>query len=106
MSRLVWEDSFTGNGSGAWRQAPDLGTIISITAMETGSGAVAASVQLEGSNNGVDAYPVGAPIALSGTAPQSGVATRVQFSFAQYRVTVSGISGTNAKVVTDVCIGA
>lgn len=97
--KVLGPDTFTANGSGPWRQAPDLGVILTLTGVVTGTGAVTTTLQLEGSNDGVNAFPVGATLALSGASPQSGSAVRVQFSFAMYRVTASNVTGTGATCV-------
>jgi hypothetical protein len=96
--KVLGPDIFTANGSGPGRQAPDLGVILTITAVLTGTGACTGTLQVEGSNNGTDWFAVGATIALTGTAPQSSSATRVQFSYAQYRHTASNITGTGATL--------
>jgi hypothetical protein len=103
---VLGPDVFIANAPGPGYQAPDLGVIITYTAVETGSGTVTASCQLEGSNDGTTWFPVGAAIALNGAAPQSGSAVRVQFSFAQYRSNVSGITGTGAQVTTHIAVGS
>ncbi|MBC7597404.1 MAG: hypothetical protein H7238_00130, partial [Polaromonas sp.] len=82
---VLGPDTFTTVVAGPGRQAPDLGTIITMTAVLSGSGAVNANVQLEGSNDGAIWFAVGASLNLTGTAPQTGSAVRVQFSYAQYR---------------------
>ena len=96
--KVLGPDTFTANGSGPQRQAPDLGVILTMTAVLTGTGAVTSTLQLEGSNDGTNWFSVGAALPLSGTAPQSGAAVRVQFSYAMYRVTASNITGTGASV--------
>jgi len=96
--KVLGPDVFSANGSGPGRQAPDLGVILTMTAVLTGTGACTATLQLEGSNDGSNWFAVGATLALSGTAPQVGSAVRVQFSYAQYRHTASNITGTGASV--------
>jgi len=104
--KVLGPDSFTANGSGSGRQAPDLGVILTITAVLTGTGVCSGTLQVEGSNDGTNWFAVGATIALSGTAPQSGSATRVQFSYAQYRHTASNITGTGATLTCSTCISS
>lgn len=103
---VLGPDVFTTAVPGPGRQAPDLGTIVTMTAVETGTGAVTATVQLEGSNDGANWFAVGAALSLTGTAPQTGVAVRVQFSYAQYRANVTAITGTSATVTTHITVGA
>lgn len=103
---VLGPDVFTTVVAGAGRQAPDLGTIITMTAVETGTGAVSATIALEGSNDGANWFAVGAALALTGAAPQTGTVTRVQFSFAQYRANVTAITGSNASVTTHITVGA
>lgn len=103
---VLGPDTFITATPGPGRQAPDLGTIVTLTAVETGSGAVTASVQIEGSNDGANWFPVGGALALTGSAPQTGAVVRVQFSYAQYRANCTAITGTSASLTTHITVGA
>lgn len=106
MPKVFTPDTFTAVAVGPGRGAPDLGTIITMTASLTGSGAVSANVQLEGSNDGVNWFIVGTALSLTGTAPQTGSIVRVQFSYAQYRANCTAITGTSASLTTVISVGA
>lgn len=101
-------DVFTTAVPGAARQAPDLGTIITITVLATATaGNVSATVRLEGSNDGANWHAVGVDVVIASAAsPQIANATRVQFAYAQYRANVTAIAGTGAVVTTHIAVGA
>ena len=105
---ILGPDTFTTAVAGTGRQAPDLGTIITMTAVATcTSGSVSATVQLEGSNDGANWFSVGAALVISsGASPQLGTVTRVQFAYAQYRANCTAITGTGAQLVTAISVGS
>lgn len=105
---ILGPDIFTSATAGAGRQAPDLGTIITMTAVATcTSGSVSASVQVEGSNDGATWFSVGAALNISsGASPQSAAIVRVQFSYAQYRANCTALTGTGAQLVTAIAVGS
>jgi hypothetical protein len=92
----------TTNVTGAWyfKDAPNAG----ISASVVGSGAVAATVTIQVSNDGVNPCATSAGvITLSGTGSNAdGFATNSAWKY--IRAVVSGISGTNATVNCQVCV--
>lgn len=108
MPRILGPDTFSTVVAGIGRGAPDLGTIITMTAVLTcSSGNCSAGVQLEGSNDGVNWFIVGAALTFASAAsPQTQSAVRVQFSYAQYRANCTAITGTGAQLVTSISVGA
>ena len=108
MSKVIGQDTFTSAVPGTGKQSPDLGVIITVTAVgTTTSGNVSYTYQLEGSNDGTDWHAVGASVVVAaGASPQISNATRVQFAYAQYRVNLTAITGTGAQVVTTIAVGS
>ena len=105
---ILGPDTFIATGTGVARQAPDLGTIISASGVATcSSGNVSATWRVEGSNDGVNWFPVGADVVISaGASPQLSSAIRVQFAWAQYRTNCTALTGTGAQLVTTIAVGA
>ena len=105
---VLGPDNFTTAVPGTGRQAPDLGTIITVTGVATcSSGTVSATFRLEGSNDGTNWFPVGTDQVIAAAAsPQLASFTRVQFAFAQYRTNCTAIAGTGAQLVTTIAVGA
>ena len=106
MAVVFGPDVFTAAGAGAEYQRPDLGVIYTLTAALEGTGAVSADLALQGSNDGVRWHNVGNSLALTGSAPQIGNFTRVQFAFAQWRVNVTNITGTGATLTTHLAVAS
>jgi len=63
----------------------------------TGTGTVSASVQIQGSNDGVNWCNIGSAMTGSSTAP---VSQEANTSFQQFQAVVSSITGTAAAVTT------
>ena len=105
---VLGPDTFSTATPGAGRQAPDMGTIITVTGVATcSSGNVAATFRLEGSNDGTNWFAVGADqVIASGASPQLASFVRIQFSYAQYRVNCTALTGTGAQLVTAIAVGA
>ena len=105
---VLGPDTFNSVSAGPGRQAPDLGTIVTVTGVATTpSGNVPARFQLEGSNDGLTWFIVGAAqVISSGASPQSASFVRVQFSYAQYRINCTALTGTGAQLVTAISVGA
>lgn len=105
---VLGPDTFTTVVAGPGRQAPDLGVIVTVTGVATCSiGNVSASFQLEGSNDGINWFIVGAAqVIASGASPQLASFVRVQFSFAQYRINCTALTGTGAQLVTAIAVGS
>jgi hypothetical protein len=108
MARVFGPDVFTANGNGKAYQGPDLGVIITVTAVVTAtSGNCAADITLQGSNDGNTWFNVGATLNnASAASPNPGVLTRVQFAYAQYRVNVANLTGTGAVCTTYMAIAS
>ena len=108
MPRILGPDNFTTVVAGVGRGAPDMGTIITVTGVATAtSGNVSASFQLEGSNDGVNWFIVGAAqVIASGASPQLASFVRIQFSYAQYRINCTALTGTGALLVTSTSVGS
>ena len=108
MPRILGPDTFTSAVAAVGRGAPDMGTIITVTGVATTtSGNVSASFQLEGSNDGLNWFIVGAAQAISSAAsPQTASFVRVQFSYAHYRIYCTALTGTGAQLVTSISVGA
>ena len=105
---VLGPDTFSTVTPGPGRQAPDMGTIITVTGVATcSSGNVNATFRLEGSNDGVNWFPVGADqIIAAAASPQLASFVRIQFSFVQYRINCTAIGGTAAQLVTAIAVGA
>jgi hypothetical protein len=105
---VLGPDTFTSVVAGPGRQAPDLGVIVTVTGVATAtSGLVSASFQLEGSNDGVNWFVVGAAqVIASGASPQLASFVRVQFSYAQYRINTTALTGIGAQLVTTIAVGS
>lgn len=67
----------------------------------TGSGAVSASVQIQGSNDGSNWVNVGSALSATGTAPVGSVANT---TYAYFQAVVSSITGTSAAVTTTMAV--
>jgi hypothetical protein len=108
MARVFGPDTFIANGNGKAYQSPDLGVIITVTAVITAtSGNCSADVQLQGSNDGSNWHNVGNVLTIaSGASPNIGSVTRVQLAFAQYRTNVANLTGTGAQCVTHISIAS
>jgi hypothetical protein len=103
---LLGPDTFTSVSAGPGRQAPDMGVIITMTGALAGTGSVSATVQVEGSNDGINWHVVGTALSLSGTNTAIGNKVLVQFSFKQYRANCTAITGTSAKLTTHISVGS
>ena len=68
-----------------------------VQAVITGTGAVSATVTLQGSNNGVNWTTVGSAMSLSGTTSDTKTQA-VDYPWAQLRAVSSTLSGTGATV--------
>ena len=68
-----------------------------VQAVITGTGAVSATVTLQGSNNGVNWTTVGSAMSLSGTTSDTKTQA-VDYPWAQLRAVSSVLSGTGATV--------
>ena len=108
MPKVLTPDTFTTAIAGPNKGAPDMGTIITVTGVATcTSGNVSAAFQLEGSNDGVNWFIVGvSQVISSGASPQLASFVRIQFSYAQYRINCTSITGTGAALVTTISVGA
>lgn len=105
---VLGPDTFTAATTGPARQAPDMGTIVTVTGVATtSSGNVSATFRLEGSNDGANWFAVGADqvIALAAS-PQLASFVRIQFSYAQYRINCTALTGTGAQLITHIAVGA
>jgi hypothetical protein len=105
---VLGPDTFSTVTTGPGRQAPDMGTIVTVTGVATcSSGNVSATFRLEGSNDGINWFAVGADQVITAAAsPQLASFTRIQISFAQYRVNCTALTGTGAQLVTHIAVGA
>lgn len=103
---LLGPDTFTSVTPGPGRQSPDMGVIITMTGALSGTGAVSATVSVEGSNDGTNWHTVGTALSLSGTNTAIGNKVLVQYSFKQYRANCTAISGTGATLVTHISVGS
>jgi len=99
MATVILLNAVTTTSTGAWfKRAPDIGNAISFQALETGTGAIAGTVTIEVSNDGVNACnTVAGTIPLSGTTTFSdGLTTEAPWGF--WRAKVTAISGTSAAI--------
>ena len=105
---VLGPDTFTSAIAGPGRQAPDMGTIVTVTGVATAtSGNVSATFRLEGSNDGINWFAVGADqVIASGASPQLASFVRIQFSYAQYRINCTALTGTGAQLLTHIAVGA
>lgn len=105
---ILGPDTFTGVAAGTARQAPDLGVILTASGVATcSSGNVSATWRIEGSNDGTNWFAVGADVVISaGASPQLSSAVRVQFSWAQYRINCTALTGTGAQLVASIAVGS
>ena len=105
---VLGPDTFTSAVAGIGRQAPDLGVILAAAGILTcTSGLCSAMWRIEGSNDGINWFAVGADVVISANAsPQPSSAIRVQFSWAQYRINCTAISGTGAVLTTTIAVGS
>lgn len=99
MASSIIMKNKTTTGAGEWiKSAPDIGREISFHAIVEGTGAVTATVDIEVSNDGINACNTAAgTITLSGTTIDSdGLTTDAPWRF--FRANVTAISGTSAAV--------
>ena len=110
MSKIIAQDTFTAATPGSGKQCPDLGVIVTATALLTGTGTPNASYQLEGSNTGTagEWHAIGAAVVMSAAAaPAISNLTRVQFAFVQYRINVTALDGSgDQKLVVTTAIAS
>jgi hypothetical protein len=99
MANTIIMKNKTTTGAGGWvKAAADIGRGISFQAVIEGTGAVTSTVDIEVSNDGVNAIDtVAGTISLSGTTTHNDGFT-ADAPWAYWRANITAISGTSAAV--------
>lgn len=90
----------TAQANGGWYNPPTQ----TFQAVVTGTGSVSATVQLNGSNDGVNWTAIGSGITItSGTSPQNGAQVS-NTTYQYYQANITALTGTSASVTTTMAV--